>query len=118
MATKQMLADGAPDENDADQFANDPAIKWAALIRNELWWKSNSTIEGAAVGDKIYQADGTKWWKYPKAARGAMVRNYQFRSPVEWFAEVYAVFMLGKLATGHPCYKLIRAIDTSKKEGT
>ncbi len=114
----KLLTDGKPDPTDLTKIKDDPAIAWAKLIRTELWWKSSTEIEGtAAVGDTVYQADGTKWWKYKKAARAQMVRDYQFRSPAEWFAEVYAVFMLGKLAPSHPAYGLIKGIDTSKREG-
>ena len=49
------------------------------------------------------------------AARGQMVKDYQFRSPAEWFAEVYTVAMLGKLSGSHPCAKIIKDIDTTHK---
>src|ERR1035438_10066670 len=99
----KLLNEAKPDPTDLAKLADDPAIKWSELVRDELWWKSSNEIEGhEAIGDRFYQTDGTKWWQYKKAARAQMVRNYQFRSPAEWFAEVYAVFMLGKLAPRHP----------------
>jgi hypothetical protein len=44
-----------------------------------------------------------------------MVQDYQFRSPSEWFAEVYAVEMLGKLSEGHPCKGMIRGLDSTRQ---
>jgi hypothetical protein len=50
------------------------------------------------VGDRVYQEsyDG-EWWSYDFKARAATkVNNYQWRSPAEWFAEVYAISWLSK----------------------
>lgn len=93
-------------------------LKWAKLITKELWWKSSSDIEGVAINGTVYQQDGTSWWQYALSARDRMVKDYQFRSPAEWFAEVYTVAMLGKLSSSHPCADDIKTIDTTKKLGT
>jgi hypothetical protein len=76
------------------------------------------TIAKIAVNNQVFQQDRQKWWRYDEAARREMVRDYRFRSPAEWFAEVYAVFMLGKLAPTHPCADDIMGIDTTKKVGS
>jgi hypothetical protein len=50
------------------------------------------------VADRVYQEsyDG-EWWSYDFKARAATkVNNYQWRSPAEWFAEVYAISWLSK----------------------
>jgi hypothetical protein len=50
------------------------------------------------VGDRVYtESSPGYWWSYGSAARTATkVNNYQWRSPAEWFAEVYAISWLKK----------------------
>lgn len=50
------------------------------------------------VAGRVYQeAYGGEWWSYDPAARGTTkVNDYQWRSPWEWFAEVYAISWLAK----------------------
>ena len=52
----------------------------------------------AAIGDMVYVEGAPGWWcGYKSAARGSTyVNNYQWRSPPEWFAEVYAITWLAK----------------------
>lgn len=58
-------------------------------------WFASSQI---ALGDRVYQeAYSNNWWSYSNAARSTTkVNNYQWRSPAEWFAEVYAISWLAK----------------------
>ncbi len=48
---------------------------------------------GPSIDNRIFQIDhyGT-WVSYLKAARKHYLSNYQFSSPKEWFAEVYAAY--------------------------
>jgi hypothetical protein len=48
---------------------------------------------GPAIDNRVFQIDhyGT-WVSYLKAARRHFLSNYQFSSPKEWFAEVYAAY--------------------------
>ncbi len=50
------------------------------------------------VNGRVYQeAYGGEWWSYDPAAKGTTkVNDYQWRSPWEWFAEVYAISWLAK----------------------
>jgi hypothetical protein len=50
------------------------------------------------VAGRVYQeAYSGEWWSYDPAARGTTkVNDYQWRSPWEWFAEVYAISWLAK----------------------
>ena len=52
----------------------------------------------AAIGDMVYTEGSPGWWcGYKYAARASTyVNNYQWRSPPEWFAEVYAITWLSK----------------------
>ena len=125
MKTTMKTADAVIDQLKATlAAANDPkqmaklkvdAEAWFKTISNELWWAGSSTITKVAVDGRVFQRDGKKWWSYELTARGQMVKDYQFRSPAEWFAEVYTVAMLGKLAQGHPCAGDIKTLDTTKK---
>ena len=93
----------------------DALSAWGLAITKELWWAGSTAIQNASFGGRVYQEDNGKWWSYAIGARNIMVKDYQFRSPGEWFAEVYAMEMLGKLSDGHPCKGLIRKLDTTKK---
>ncbi len=50
------------------------------------------------TGDRVFtEAAPGEWWSYASAARtSTKVNNYQWRSPGEWFAEVYAISWLKK----------------------
>ena len=93
-------------------------LGWTSAIKNELCWQSSSAIAKVADNNQVFHQDRQKWWRYDEAARGKMVRDSQFRSPAEWFAEVYGEFMLGKLAPTYPCVDDIMGIDTTKKVGS
>lgn len=45
----------------------------------------------------VYTQSGTDWYSYASSSRTAtFVNNYQWRTPAEWFAEVYAITWLKK----------------------
>ena len=52
----------------------------------------------SVIGDRIYtEASKGDWWSYSSSERGkTKVNLYQWRSPFEWFAEVYAISWLKK----------------------
>ncbi len=60
---------------------------------NSPWDNAPIVING-----RVYQeAYGGEWWSYDPAAKGTTkVNDYQWRSPWEWFAEVYAISWLAK----------------------
>ncbi len=60
---------------------------------NEPWEKPP-----VAVAGRVYhQANESEWWSYDHGARAkTRVSDYQFRSPWEWFAEIYAITWLAK----------------------
>lgn len=52
-------------------------------------WNSPTPIGGRAYHQAY--TENNEWWSYDPGARGGTtVRNYQWRSPAEWFAELYA----------------------------
>jgi hypothetical protein len=115
LAYEMAAAAAALRDETALRTAWDELSAWGKAITKELWWAGPSKIAEMSFGGRVYQEDGSKWWSYDIGARGAMVKDYQFRSPSEWFAEVYAVEMLGNLSDGHPCKRLIRGLDSTQK---
>jgi hypothetical protein len=61
----------------------------AKLRADENPWQSPSPI-GSRAYHQAYK-ESNEWWSYDPGARsGTTVRPYQWRSPAEWFAELYA----------------------------
>lgn len=58
-------------------------------------WFESSPVE---VAGRVFQEAYTgEWWSYTAGARATTkVNDYQWRSPAEWFAEVYAISWLSK----------------------
>jgi hypothetical protein len=56
------------------------------------------------IGERVFHKDNGSWLSYSlKARQKFTVRDYQWRSPVEWFAELYAVSWVAKTRhTGLP----------------
>jgi hypothetical protein len=75
---------------------NDFLVDKCLKIRSDAdpWFAAKQIV----VGDRVYQESYDKeWWSYDFKARAATkVNNYQWRSPAEWFAEVYAISWLSK----------------------
>jgi hypothetical protein len=61
-----------------------------ANLRADKWpWGAPVPLGGRAYHQSY--AESNEWWSYDPGARaGTTVRDYQWRSPVEWFAELYA----------------------------
>jgi len=93
---------------------------WDAIVNDPV---IVACIDGITVGDKPWKGAGTKaakiavnqrvcheayagdWYSYALSARAATgISDYQWRAPGEWFAEIYALYYLGKLANTHPMY--------------
>ena len=64
--------------------------------KSEPYFKDTPVI----IGDRVYtEASPNEWWSYGSGARASTKVNlYQWRSPAEWFAEVYAITWLKKKA--------------------
>jgi hypothetical protein len=81
-----------PDWEKALKFLTEKCLPIRAA--NSPWFK-NQVI----VGGRVYQdSGGGAWWSYSAAAReSTKVNRYQWRSPFEWFAEIYAITWLKKM---------------------
>ena len=81
-----------PDWEKALKFLTEKCL--AIRAANSPWFK-NQVI----VGGRVYQdSGGGEWWSYSSAAReSTKVNRYQWRSPFEWFAEIYAITWLKKM---------------------
>lgn len=72
-------------------------------------WLTTAEARVEAIGRRVYdEAYNGQWYSYAAAARARQVRDYQFRAPGEWFAEIYAAYYLGTLDTKGAEYDLIR----------
>jgi hypothetical protein len=94
------LDDGAMPERDLwDKIPNrlwnaaQPLLKTcAALKKKEKPWASPLAVDGV-----VYHYTYNNWYGYKESARApTKVSEYQWRSPVEWFAELYAASWLAK----------------------
>lgn len=77
-----------------------------------LWDKGDSAAKTYALGDMVYhESYENTWWGYKLSARDKKVSNYQFRSPDEWFSEIYACYYTKKLDPSHADYAWMQEID-------
>lgn len=114
---KPLDEDDRPDapgvETPQRRQAREAAENWCALVvqGGNLWWKG-SKIADAEIGGRVYQeAYSNQWYSYPAAARKQGITGYQFRSPGEWFAELYAAFYSNKLKETHPAVSWLKDIQ-------
>jgi hypothetical protein len=62
--------------------------------KNNPWFKNTQVV---VDGRAYQQAYPNEWWSYENGSRtSTKVNAYQWRSPAEWFAEVYAISWLSK----------------------
>ena len=84
---------------------------WARRIRKQDMWWDGAASKTHQIGGRVYQqAYDNNWVSYKHDARKKGVHGYQFRSPAEWFAELYAAFYSGKMKTSHPMYAEFEAL--------
>lgn len=80
------------------------AVAWCGKVRVDasLWYNPAGTKQ-CAINGRVYQeAYAGDWVSYSLAARAQGISSYQFRSPVEWFADLYAAYYCKKLKPSHP----------------
>jgi hypothetical protein len=72
------------------------SIAKAINAKSEPWF--NGEAASLAIGDRVYtDSGGQGWYSYALSERqSGSVRNYQWRSPAEWFAEIYGLSWLTK----------------------
>lgn len=94
-----------PQDQVWQQMAAHAAIVWCLNVgRHDVWNKGRAGArENAdAAGVVVYTRLKNSWYSYLMSARGKCVSSYQFNSPAEWFAELYAAYYMDKLPEGHP----------------
>lgn len=73
---------------------------------------------GLMLGARVYhQAYPSDWYSYAAAARKQGITGYQFRSPGEWFSELYAAYRSKVLKPSHPANAWLSKLfgDAKKK---
>jgi hypothetical protein len=101
-ATRPEVASDTPDAEALDAFDTWHAM--ASSTNNP--YMRQSDCEAIKIGDRIYhEAYARSWVSYKAVARSQGLTGYQFRSPAEWFAELYAGWKCDKLGPKHPALK-------------
>jgi hypothetical protein len=96
----------APDWNALAKHKAVEVCKSIRLNGGKGLWSRRADPKGAAINGRVYQeAYKDDWNSYEATERKKGVSSYQFRSPSEWFAEVYSAYFLKKLPKAHPMYK-------------
>jgi hypothetical protein len=101
-ATKPAVPGGG--DAAAWDLARQKAEDWVRSIRVDagLWWHAADS-KRLAINGRVYQeAYAGDWVSYKLSARAQGVTGYQFRSPAEWFAELYAAYFMKKMNPKHP----------------
>jgi hypothetical protein len=68
-------------------------LDWAITALSQPWMFTDGASDKLAINGRVFHRDhyGT-WVSYLADARANALSSYQFSSPGEWFAEVYAAF--------------------------
>lgn len=72
-------------------------------------WKTSGGLDFG--GRTFVKSSATDYYSYATAARSKQVSNYQFRSPMEWFAEAYAAYYSPNGGTPAPYGDRLKAKD-------
>jgi hypothetical protein len=104
-----------------DVIVNDPIIATCVegMREGDAAWRGGAAKAGKLVvnGRCFHEAYTGDWYSYDHASRASTgVSTYQWRAPGEWFAEIYALFYLGKLSQSHPMHKWFT--ESAKDEKT
>jgi hypothetical protein len=96
-----------PDEQNYNLLLAHPIFEWCAKARTGDAWKFGASHAKAVakMDGNAYTCDKSGWFQYDMAVRSKSISKYQFNTPAEWFAELYAAFYLKKLPPAHPDYQ-------------
>src|SRR6478672_6546192 len=81
------------------------------------WQMSDKALGEVALNGRVFHkayaiagssSKAGNWMSYELAAREHKVSMYQWRSPGEWFAEIYSHYFLNILPKSHPIYDWIK----------
>ncbi|MEP6739030.1 MAG: hypothetical protein ABJA61_01540 [Caldimonas sp.] len=90
-------------------IVNDPVIVACIdgmLVADKVWEGAGPKAAKIAINQRVcHEAYGNEWYSYALASRASTgVSDYQWRAPGEWFAEIYALYYLGKLSASHSMF--------------
>lgn len=97
-----------PDSYTGDNWDKErtDALAWIAMVRTDAanWWDgAKCALVQAEFGGRVFvESYAREWYSYEHDARKRGITGYQFRSPQEWFAELYAAYRCGQLKLSHP----------------
>ncbi|MGR3321325.1 MAG: hypothetical protein ACU0DK_05275 [Pseudooceanicola sp.] len=79
-------------------------------------WQTTSSANACKIGTRCYHESMPGYWvSYPIDQRSRGVTGYQFRSPLEWFSELYAAFHSGRLADAHPAREWLEKLKNPEE---
>lgn len=110
-------------EADPTGLEDHAATRCAASVRLQggagLWAGGASAARSAALagGRVAFESEAGVWLSYDLAARKQAVASGQFQSPGAWYAELYAVYFLGRLPKAHPLYAHLASLETQTGSG-
>ncbi len=92
------------------------AEDWIKAIRVDTdLWNHAGACKTTAIAGRVYQEAYAGWWvSYKLAARSQGVTGYQFRSSMEWFAELYATYFSQKMNPSHPAASWLAKLKKEK----
>lgn len=95
--------------------ARQDAVAWCRSVREGAQpWEDPGLSRSVAIQGRVYQESAAgKWVSYDLAARARGISSYQFRSPAEWFAELYAAYFSKKLKPSHPSAKWLKTFKSA-----
>ena len=106
MTRKSTEIPRAPDIADTQEW-NKPyedALSWVADAHHDAaLWISDTRSAAHRIGTRvIHEAKKDHWVSYEYSARAKGVTGRQFRSPGDWFAELYAAYLTNVMHPSHP----------------
>lgn len=79
-------------------------------------WQTTSAAKACEINGRCYHESMKGYWvSYPIAERSKGVTGYQFRSPLEWFSELYAAFHSERLADAHPAREWLEKLKSPEE---
>lgn len=104
LPTKASQYDAVEQTAEQLQAGHADFLDWLGMVGHAgRIWTSSSRTATARIGARVIQETSPGHWvSYDHAARAKVVSAVQFRSPGDWFAELYAAYFTNVLHPSHP----------------